>query len=67
MDPDTIGQILIIYSSYILYEKKWEHNEAVHQLFIDFKKAYDSFKREALYNISLSLVSPETGKANKNV
>ncbi|MDR0288736.1 MAG: hypothetical protein LBH78_01620, partial [Rickettsiales bacterium] len=32
-------------------EKKWEHNEAVHQLFIDFKKAYDSVRREALYNI----------------
>jgi hypothetical protein len=23
----------------------------VHQLFIDFKKAYDSFRREVLYNI----------------
>ena len=42
-----------------ILEKKWEHNEAVHQLFIDFKKAYDSVRREALYNIlSLSLVSP---------
>jgi hypothetical protein len=27
---------------------KWENNEAVHQLFIDFKKAYVSFRREAL-------------------
>jgi hypothetical protein len=25
----------------------------VHQLFIDFKKAYDSMKREVLYNILL--------------
>jgi hypothetical protein len=32
-------------------EKKWEYNEAVHQLFIDFKKAYDSVRREVLYNI----------------
>ena len=24
------------------------NNEAVHQLFIDFKKAYDSVRREAL-------------------
>ena len=34
-----------------ILEKKWEHNEPVHQLFIDFKKAYDSVRREALYNI----------------
>ena len=32
-------------------EKKWEYNEAVHQLFIDLKKAYDSVKRAVLYNI----------------
>ena len=31
-----------------ILEKKWEHSEAVHQLFIDFKKAYDSVRREAL-------------------
>jgi sorting nexin-29 len=24
-----------------ILEKKWEHNKAVHQLLIDFKKAYD--------------------------
>ena len=34
-----------------MLEKKWEYNEAVHQLFIDFKKAYDSVWREVLYNI----------------
>ena len=51
---------LIINAYYIrqILEKKWEHNEAVHQLFIDIKKAYDSVRREALYNILLSLVSP---------
>jgi len=32
-------------------EKKWEYNEAVHQLFIDLKKAYDSVRWEVLYNI----------------
>jgi hypothetical protein len=32
-------------------EKKWEYNCAVHQLFIDSKKAYDSVRREVLYNI----------------
>ena len=34
-----------------ILEKKWENNEAVHRLFIDFKKAYDSVRREVLYNI----------------
>ena len=39
-------------------EKKWEH-EAVHQLFIDFKKAYDSVRREALYIILIELGIPK--------
>jgi len=25
-----------------ILKKKWEYNEAVHQVFIDFKKVYDS-------------------------
>jgi hypothetical protein len=33
-----------------ILEEKWEYNETVHQLFIDFKKAYDSVRREVLYN-----------------
>src|SRR5215475_14421537 len=42
-----------------ILEKKWEHNEAVHQLFIDFKKAYDSVRREALYNILMEFGIPK--------
>jgi hypothetical protein len=42
----------IFYIQQIL-EKKWEYNGMVLQLFIDFKKAYDSVKREILYNILL--------------
>jgi hypothetical protein len=42
----------IFYIRHIL-EKKWEYNGRVHQLFIDFKKAYDLIKREVLYNILL--------------
>jgi hypothetical protein len=34
-----------------MLEKKWEYNETVHQLFIDFKKAYGSVRREVLYSI----------------
>jgi hypothetical protein len=46
-------------------EKKWEHNEAVHQLFVDFKKAYDSVRREV---DSYCICHPlETSKANQNV
>jgi hypothetical protein len=41
-----------------ILEKKWEHNEAVHQLFIDFKKAYDSVRREALYYIFIEFGIP---------
>jgi hypothetical protein len=33
--------------------KKWEHIEAVHQLFVDFKQAYDSVRREFFYNIDI--------------
>jgi hypothetical protein len=31
----------------------------MHQLFIDFKKAYDSVKREVLYNILLEFDRPK--------
>jgi len=34
-----------------ILEKKWEYDEAVHQLFIDSKKACDSVRREVLCTI----------------
>jgi len=34
-----------------ILEKKQEYNEAVHQLFINFKNAFDLVRREVLYNI----------------
>ena len=51
MDCDLTGQLLIIYCAFVITFEKWEYSEAVHQLFIDFKKAYDSVRREVLYNI----------------
>jgi sorting nexin-29 len=48
----------IFYIRQIL-EKKWEYNGTVHQLFIDFEKAYDSVKREVLYNILLESGIPK--------
>ena len=50
-----------------ILEKKWEYDEAV-QLFIDFKKAYDSVRREVLYNILIEFCIPmKLVKVNKNV
>jgi hypothetical protein len=33
------------------YRKKWEYNETVHQLFVDFKNSYDSVRKKVMYNI----------------
>jgi hypothetical protein len=61
VDFNATGRLLIIYSTFIEYLKnKWEYNEAVHQLFIGFKKVYDSFRREILYIFSLLLTEPAT-------
>jgi sorting nexin-29 len=43
----TNGQIFCIHQ---ILEKRWEYNETVHQLFIGFKKTYDSLRKEVLYN-----------------
>ena len=60
MDFDVRGQLLIIYSAFVKYlKKKWEYNEAVHQFFIDLKKAYDSVQGgRPCVIFSWSLVSP---------
>ena len=58
MDFDAIGQLLIIYSAIIKYEKIWEYNEAMHKLFVDFKASYDSVRREVLYNILIDFGIP---------
>jgi hypothetical protein len=48
---DVIGQRHQIFYIRQILEKKWEYNGTVHQLCIDIKKAHDSVRREALYNI----------------
>jgi hypothetical protein len=48
----TIDHIFCI--SKIL-KKKWEYNEAVYQLFTDFKKAYNSVRTDVLYIILSSI------------
>jgi hypothetical protein len=51
----TIDQILCIRQ---LLEKTWECNGTVHELFIDFKKAYDAVRREVLYDILVEFGRP---------
>jgi hypothetical protein len=48
-----------IFYIHLILQKKWEYSEAVHQLFIDFKKAYDSVRREGLYNILIEFGIPK--------
>jgi hypothetical protein len=47
----------IFYIRHVL-ENKWEYNGTVHQLFVDFKKAYDSVRRKVLYNILIEFGIP---------
>jgi hypothetical protein len=54
----VIDQRLIKFSISCRYRKKWEYNDTVHQLFIDFKKAYDLVRREVLNNILIELGIP---------
>jgi len=59
VDFSATGQLLIIHSAFVKYlRKKWEYSKAVHQISIDFKKAYDSIRREVLYNILVECVIP---------
>jgi hypothetical protein len=55
----TTEQIFCIHQ---ILAKKWEYNETVRQLFIDLKKAYDSVKREVLYNILIEFGVPKCVK-----
>ena len=50
---------MIIYSAFVKHlRKKWEYNKAMHHLFTDFKKAYDSIRRKVLYNILIEFGIP---------
>jgi hypothetical protein len=56
---NIIGQLLITFSASVRYwRKNWEYNDTVHQLFRDFKKAYDSARREVLYSILIEFGVP---------
>ncbi|KAL4098346.1 hypothetical protein QTP88_022976 [Uroleucon formosanum] len=52
----TIEQITIIGR---IIEKKYEYQQDLWQIFVDFKKAYDSVHRESLYNIMTEFGIPK--------
>jgi hypothetical protein len=47
-----------IFCTWQVLEKKWEYNGTAHQLFIYFKRAYSSVRREVLYNILIEFGVP---------
>jgi len=58
VDFDTTGLLLVICCTFIKYlKKKWEYSEAVYHLFVDFKEADDSVRRE-IYNIFIHFSIP---------
>ncbi|KAJ4436984.1 hypothetical protein ANN_17116 [Periplaneta americana] len=50
---------LDISDGFRILEKKWEYKGTVHQLLIDLKKAYDSVKREVLYDTLIEFGTPK--------
>jgi hypothetical protein len=57
----TTDQIFWIHQ---ILENKWEKHETVHQLFLDFNKAYDSVRRKELYDCHRVWGTHETSKAD---
>ena len=53
------GTVDHIFSIRQIHEKNWKYNKDVCQQFIDFEKAYDSIKRESLYDILIKFGVPE--------
>lgn len=51
----TIDQLAIVGQ---LIEKKYEFRPNIWQVFVDFKKAYDSIHRDCLYNIMYEFSFP---------
>jgi hypothetical protein len=52
----TIHQLFIVK---LILEKFWEYKIDVHQIFVDFKQAYDKINTEKLYKIMLYFGIPE--------
>jgi hypothetical protein len=55
---DVTDQLLIRSFAFVGCWNSLQYNETVHQLFVDFKKAYDSARRAVLYNILIEFGVP---------
>ena len=51
VDFDTRSAAYYIFCIRQIIERKYEYNEKIHKLFINFKKTHYSFRREVLCNI----------------
>jgi hypothetical protein len=51
-------QILIIFSAFATYWRKVGVKDTIHQLFIDFKTAPNSVRKEVFYNILIEFKVP---------
>ena len=59
MDVDVRDQLLVCICQVLDKRKtKWEYNETVHQLFMDFNKAYNAVRREIFYNVFIAFGVP---------
>jgi len=59
VDLHTTGQLLIIYSAFVKHVRKnWKTMKHCISYFIDFKRVYDSVRREVLYNILIEFDIP---------
>jgi hypothetical protein len=55
---DVTDQLLIKSFAFVKYWRRNGSSMTVHQLFVDLKKAYDSVRREVLYNILIEFGVP---------
>ena len=58
LHPTEFRKLITVTVFGMLYLFSWEYSEPVHQLFIDFKKVYDSVRRAVLYKIVIEFGIP---------
>jgi hypothetical protein len=56
VDFEVTIYLLIIYSVFVKYLKIWKYEDTVHQLFLDFRRAYDSVMLKVLHNSVIECV-----------